>query len=168
VGPTYVLGQTIPEVTENVKQALSAIVRYPQVSVAVTNFGERLVFVMGEVNGQGDFPYHHGLTALGAIAEAGGFTNGAKRGSVIVLRRVGPEKAIAIRLDLRDPLKGHKLDQDLPVKPFDIIYVPKTFIASVDVLMDQYFRQLSPPFTLYIDGWNAFHIDESRVSVLPR
>jgi hypothetical protein len=87
---------------------------------------------------------------------------------VIVLRRLGPEKAVAFRLDLREPLRGKNLQKDLPIKPFDIIYVPKTFIASVDVLMDQYFRQLSPPFTLYIDGWNAFHIDQTRVTVLTR
>lgn len=166
VGPVYVLGMTIPEITTKVADALSTIVRYPQVSVGVANFGDRRYFVMGEVLQPGDHQYNHGMTALAAIAEAGGFTNGAKRSSVMVLRRLGPERAIAFRLDLREPLKGKNLQKDLPVKPFDIIYVPKTFIASVDVLVDQYFRQLTPPFTLYIDGWNAFHLNQATVTVL--
>lgn len=168
VGPMYVLGQTIPQITARAMDAISKVVRYPQLSVSVTNFGERRLYVMGEVNQPGDHQYHHGMTALAAIAESGGFTNGAKRSSVIVLRRLGPDNAVAIRLDLRDPLKGKNLQKDLQIKPFDIVYVPKTFIASVDVLMDQYFRQLTPPFTLYIDGWNAFHIDQTRVTVLTR
>ncbi len=166
VGPVYVLGMTIPEVTAKVADALSTIVRYPQVSVGVANFGDRRYFVMGEVYQPGDHAYNHGMTTLAGIAAAGGFTNSAKRSSVMVLRRLGPEKAIAFRLDLREPLKGKNLQNDLPIRPFDIVYVPKTFIASVDVLVDQYFRQLTPPFTLYIDGWNAFHLNQSTVTVL--
>ncbi len=163
IGPQYVLGMTLPEVTEAVQRDVSKLIRYPQVSVAVSNFGERRIFVMGEVNLPGDQQYHNGLSALGAIAMAGGFNNGAKRSSVMILRRIGPDQAIAFRTDLSDPLGGKNLMQDVRVKPFDIIYVPKTFIASVNVLMDQYFRQLTPPFTLYIDGWTAFHINDSNV-----
>lgn len=166
IGSRYVLGMTVPEVTEAVKSDVAKMVRYPQVSVAVSNFGERRIFIMGEVNLPGDQTYHHGLSALGAIAMAGGFTNGAKRSSVVILRRTGPEQAIAFRADLSGPLKGKNLSADVEVKPFDIIYVPKTFIASVNVLMDQYFRQLTPPFTLYIDGWTAFHINDTNVRLV--
>jgi protein involved in polysaccharide export with SLBB domain len=166
VGPLYVLGMTLPEVTAAVEREVGKFVRYPDLSVAVSNFGERRVFVMGEVNVPGDQQFHNGLSALGAIAMAGGFNNGAKRSSVMILRRVGPENAIAFRVDLSEPLNGKNLGQDIPVKPFDIVYVPKTFIASVNVLMDQYFRQMTPPFTLYIDGWTAFHINDSNIRLV--
>lgn len=166
VGTLYVLGMTLPEVTAAVQREVAKIVRYPQLSVAVSNFGERRIFVMGEVNVPGDQQFHNGLSALGAIAMAGGFNNGAKRSSVMILRRIGPEKAIAFRVDLSEPLNGKNLAQDIPVKPFDIVYVPKTFIASVNVLMDQYFRQMTPPFTLYIDGWTAFHINDSNIRLV--
>lgn len=168
VGPIFVLGSTVPEVTAKVEESLGSILRFPQASVAVSNFGARRIFVMGEVGIPGDHEYHRGMTALGAVAQAGGFNNNAKRSSVIVLRRLGPNEAIAYRVDLRGPLKGKDLDKDLPVRPFDVIYVPKTFIASVNVLMDQYVRQMTPPFTLYIEGWNAFNIDETNVRFLPR
>jgi len=167
-GPVYVLGLTIPEITAKVTEAISTVVRYPQLSVGVANFGERRIYVMGEVGSPGDHPYQNGITALGAVAQAGGFANTAKRSSVMVLRRLGPDKAVALRLDLRGPLKGENLQHDIRIRPFDIVYVPKTFIASVDVLMDQYFRQLSPPFTLYMDGWNAIHMDQTHVTVVTR
>jgi protein involved in polysaccharide export with SLBB domain len=166
VGPVYVLGMSVVEVTEKIKETLSGVVRYPQLSVAVSDFGERRIFVMGEIVLPGDHEYHRGMTVLGAIAEAGGFNNNAKRSSVMVLRRTGPEEATAFRVDLRGVLKGEDLEQNLPVRPHDIIYVPKTFIASVNVLMDQYFRQLMPPFSLYTEGWEAFHLDEDRVRLV--
>ncbi len=81
----------------------------------------------------------------------------------MILRRLGPENAVAYRVDLRAALKGESFEQDLPVKPFDIIYVPKTFIASINVLMDQYFRQMTPPFSLYMSGWQALHLDSESV-----
>jgi polysaccharide export outer membrane protein len=168
VGPLYVLGSSVEEVTEKMRESLASVVRFAQISVAVTNFGDRRVFVMGEVVIPGDHEYHSGLSLLGAIAEAGGFNNSAKRSSVVVLRRTGPDLATAMRVDLRDPLKGENLERDMPLKPFDIIYVPKTFIASVNVLMDQYFRQMTPPFSLYLEGWEAFHLDENRVRFVTR
>ncbi len=166
-GSVYLLGATVEEATKKVTESLAHIVRYPQATIGVTNYGARRIFVMGEVQIPGDHEYHRGMSVLGAIAEAGGFNDRAKRSSIIVLRRMGPEEAVAFRVDLTDPLKGEKLQQDLPIRPFDIVYVPKTFIASINVLMDQYFRQLTPPFSLYIEGWQSLHLDEG-VSFITR
>ena len=69
-------------------------------------------------------------------------------------------------MDTRDPLKGKHLEKDLPLKPFDIVYVPRTFIGSVGVLLDQYFAQLTPPFSLYMVGWNAFHVDDKKIRLV--
>jgi protein involved in polysaccharide export with SLBB domain len=167
VGSMYVLGRTLEEVGGEVNESLKSLVRYPQATLSVTKLGDRRVFVMGEVEGPGDHAYRRGMTVLTAIAQAGGFNNNAKRSSVIVLRRLGAEEAVAFRVDLRDPLKGENLHQDLPIRPFDIVYVPKTFIASLNVLVDQYFRNMTAPFTFYIEGWEMFHLDETRVRFVP-
>jgi polysaccharide biosynthesis/export protein len=164
-GSVYLLGASVTEATAKVNEALATIVRFPRATVSVTKFGERRVFVMGEVVGPGDHAYHRGLTVVGAIAQAGGFNNFAKRSSVIVLRRMGEQEAIAFRVDARGPLRGKHLEQDLPLRPYDIVYVPKTFIASVGVLLDQYFAQLTPPFSLYLTGWYAFHVDDRAVRI---
>jgi protein involved in polysaccharide export with SLBB domain len=166
VGPVYVLGATVAEATAKVNEMLGAIVRFPRATVSVTRYGDRRVFVMGEVVGPGDHAYHRGLTAVGAIAMAGGFNNLAKRSSVMVLRRTGQADAVAFRLDARDPLKGKHLEKDLPLLPYDIVYVPKTFIGSVNILFDQYFAQLTPPFSLYLIGWNAFHVDDKKIRLV--
>jgi protein involved in polysaccharide export with SLBB domain len=166
VGSVYVLGMTLSEATEKINSAMSEVVRFPKTSIAVTRLGTRRIFLMGEVVIPGDHEHHRGMTALSAIAEAGGFKEAGKKSSVMILRRLGPDNAVAYRVDLRDALEGKSFEQDLPVKPFDIIYVPKTFIASVNVLMDQYFRQLTPPFSLYMAGWQALNLGEDTVQIV--
>jgi len=168
VGSVFVLGATVEEATERIQEKLGALLRYPQATLSVTNFGERRVFVSGEVRIPGGYRHLKGMTLLSAIAQAVGFSDAAKRSSVIVLRREGEERAIAYRVDVTDPLKGEHLERDLILRPYDIVYVPKTFIASVQVLLAQYFGGMMAPFSLYLEGWWAFNIDEKRVQVVSR
>ena len=60
------------------------LVRSPSVSVEVIRY--RPIFVLGEVNKPGEFPYEPGMTVLGAVALAGGFTYRAVETSASVVR----------------------------------------------------------------------------------
>lgn len=62
----------------------AGLVRAPSVSVEVTRY--RSIFVLGEVNKPGEFPYQPGMTVLGAVALAGGFTYRAVETSASVVR----------------------------------------------------------------------------------
>jgi len=56
----------------------------PKVSVEVANF--RPVYVLGEVNKPGEYPYTQGLTVRGAVAKANGFTYRANEKRVFLKR----------------------------------------------------------------------------------
>ena len=58
--------------------------RDPSVAVEVARY--RPVFVLGEVNKPGGFPYEPGMTVLSAVALAGGFTYRAVEGYAEVVR----------------------------------------------------------------------------------
>lgn len=58
----------------------------PKVSVQVANF--RPVYILGEVNKPGEYPYTQGLTIRGAVAKADGFTYRANEKRVF-LKRAG-------------------------------------------------------------------------------
>jgi polysaccharide export outer membrane protein len=60
------------------------LVRAPSVSVEVIRY--RPVFVLGEVNKPGEFPYQPGMTLLAAVALAGGFTYRAVETTASVVR----------------------------------------------------------------------------------
>ncbi|MEN3975901.1 polysaccharide biosynthesis/export family protein [Emcibacter sp. SYSU 3D8] len=62
-------------------------VKNPNVNVEVMSY--RPFFIIGEVNKPGSYPYQSGMTALEAVALAGGFTYRAKTEQVLIKRSVG-------------------------------------------------------------------------------
>lgn len=74
VGNVHAAGLTPRELDRAVSQALSRskLYRDPSVSVEVVNY--RPIFILGEVSRPGQYPYQPGMTAVTAVAIAGGFT----------------------------------------------------------------------------------------------
>jgi protein involved in polysaccharide export with SLBB domain len=87
------------------------------------------------------------LTCLQAIIQAGGFKNTAKLKNIVILRNQGTEKPLFITINLKADLKKHAQHNDILLKPYDVVFVPKTFIAKLNQFVDQYIRQLIPVTT---------------------
>lgn len=85
----------------------------PDITVAIKQY--RSVYLTGEVQEPGGFPYQPGLTVEKAIALAGGFTERASRSKIELKRGIDAE-AMSMRVRLTDP-----------VRPGDIISVPRSF-----------------------------------------
>lgn len=62
-------------------------VKNPNVNIEVMSY--RPFFIIGEVNKPGSYPYQSGMTAIEAVALAGGFTYRAKTGEVLIKRTAG-------------------------------------------------------------------------------
>jgi polysaccharide export outer membrane protein len=84
------------------------------------------VYVIGEVTQQGHFAYKLNMTLMQAIAFAEGFTTNAK-GNVFVLRG-GLHHPRIYRIDTKAILQAKIMD--FPLKPNDIVYVPRTPLAT--------------------------------------
>jgi polysaccharide export outer membrane protein len=96
----------------------------PQVSVFLREYNSKKVFVLGEVQKPGTFPFEQGMTLVQALTLAGSFTKVAARNSCNVTRTVdGEEKHYKISVD--DILVGKA--PNMAVLPGDIIYVPESF-----------------------------------------
>ena len=61
--------------------------RSPDAAVIVKNMPGRQVYVQGQVNRPGAFPLEPGMTALQALADAGGLTPEAADDDVVLIRR---------------------------------------------------------------------------------
>lgn len=112
-------------------------------AVLVRSYSPRQVYVTGEVRNPGFVTYRPPLTAMQAIVTAGGLLNSAASKRIILLRKVGEEPPVATFLDLNADLKGQE-SNDVPLRPFDMIVVPKTRIATINQFLDQYLYQLLP------------------------
>ena len=90
VGQVKAKGLTIHEFVAEVTAALqTGYLKDPKVSVEVENY--RPFYIMGEVNKPGEYPFENGLTVLGAVALAGGYTYRADD-SEVYIRHVGSQK----------------------------------------------------------------------------
>ncbi|MES1156680.1 MAG: polysaccharide biosynthesis/export family protein [Alphaproteobacteria bacterium] len=81
-GPVNAAGLTLSELTAQLRTDLQAYVREPNVSVEVATY--RPFFILGEVNHPGTYPYSPHLTALNAVATAGGFTYRANEHRIFI------------------------------------------------------------------------------------
>ena len=110
-GPVKAAGRTPRELEDAVAGALKKgdMLRKPLVSVEVATY--RPIYVLGEVNKPGQYPYQPGMTVVSAAAVAGGFTYRAVEDYASVIRSVDG-----------DPVEG-KAPRQAPVQPGDVITV---------------------------------------------
>ncbi len=86
IGTVQASGRTTTEVERAIERVMTErnLFRDPSVAVQVINY--RPIFVLGQVERGGQFPYQPGMTALSAVAVAGGFNYRAIRDYVGVTR----------------------------------------------------------------------------------
>lgn len=83
VGEVDAAGLTVAELTHQLSEQLrNGYVRDPIVNVEIAEY--RPFYILGEVNRPGAYPYSPGMTVLGAVATAGGFTYRANSRRVFI------------------------------------------------------------------------------------
>jgi polysaccharide export outer membrane protein len=104
VGEIEATGKTAPELQAEITSKLRVFIEDPVVSVIVKAINSPKISVFGEVRKPDVFPIKQRMTVLNAIALAGGFTEFAKRGRVIVIR-AGSSGQERIKLNLERLIK---------------------------------------------------------------
>jgi polysaccharide export outer membrane protein len=164
-GVVHAGGMSPNQLAGVIETRLAQYIRRPQVDVLVTQLRPRGIFVMGEVEGPGERPFRPGMTLLTALGAAGGPTSSAKRSSILLLRRIGPEDVEVRRVDVKAIFDREDGAVDPLLAPNDIIFVPKTFIARWGQFVDEYIRPTVQPFALYVQAWWAMNLTKSNVNV---
>lgn len=142
VGEISAEGKTAEEVAAEVEKVSSELLRDPEVTVIVAEFGERIVYVGGEVRLPGPVRYREGMTPLQAILDRGGFTEVARTDSVLHLSPNGSSYD-ARRLDYTTDVNQFDPEQ-ASLGVYDVVYVPRTFIGDANAFVRLYIRGLMP------------------------
>lgn len=116
--------------------------RKPKVTVIVRLFSGQRVYVGGEVGNPGLVNLVAGMTALQAVIGAGGFRETAKPDGVIVIRKGPDNRPVPVRVDLDQAIDGETAEGDIRLQPYDVVYVPKTWIAKANKFVNQYIERL--------------------------
>ena len=147
--------RSAPQLQQILAQAYSAQLVRPDISVAVKSTTPIKVFVGGWVDKPGVYDMPGDIDAMQAVIMAGGFKLGAKSDSVVVLRRGPGGQAMMRTADLRGAERGRFVVEQVPLRRFDVIYVPKTGLAELGGFVSQVRDALPFQFSYVIGGQYA-------------
>lgn len=153
VGDIFVDGYTPQEVDSIITLKYSRILKSPDVTIFIHQFGNQKVYVLGEIQKPGGYQIERGMTVTQAVALAGGFKRTASRGSVLLIRKRVDGRVNARRINMKTFLSAHPNSQDQLLRAMDVVYVPRTFIANLDVFLNQFFELILPPLDVYWRLW---------------
>ncbi len=145
--PVIARGQSITGLQDELNRLYQSgdVLAHPFFSLNLRAFGSLQVFVGGEVQRPGYLELSGGeRRVLQVIASGGGFLPTARRREVIILRTEQDGSQQIFSVDLTKALSGEDLAQNVRIRPLDVVVVPRSDIASLDVWMDQYIRQALP------------------------
>lgn len=155
VGDVAASGLRPMELDSTLTVLFSEVLRDPNLSVIVREPAEKLVYVLGQVKQPGRFEFEVRVSVLQALALAGGLERGAKTKHVVLIRRDGPDRIVGAEIDVSAVTKGDNLANDIWLKNYDIVYVPKTRLQSAGEFVDIVYDVIYPPVDVTLRGWQV-------------
>jgi hypothetical protein len=146
------------------KEACNGLIFNPvDVSVDVVKATGARIYVGGEVGIPGVYPLDSCPTALQALIMARGPVNSGRLNSVIVIRRNPDGKPYVFKTNLRAALSKGYTDNDIPLKAFDIVFVPEKLVVRANIFVERYIDRIVPfDNTLGVSG--TYYLNEQRVN----
>lgn len=138
IGDVQAANLTPAELARFISEQYKKIIKQYQATVIVRRTVQDKIFIGGEVRQPGTLPFTENTTALQALFQSGGFLDTGEISTVMLIRPVRGGKPQVYSVDLRDPAN------DVVLLPFDVLYVPRSAIASANLFVNQYIDRLLP------------------------
>jgi len=142
-GEIIAAGVTADELRLEIERRSAERLVDPVVVVIVTQFGDRRVYVGGEVNKPGYVTVQEGMTPLQAVMAVGGFKDTAQKDSVLYVARTPGGTYQASRLDLDAVVRDGAIEE-VRVAGSDLVWVPPSRVANANQFIEQYIRNMMP------------------------
>lgn len=155
-------GLTPQELNKKLTDLLSQRFVDPEVTVMVTQTRMPQVYVLGEVKNPMPLDIHNTITAMQAIAQAGGFNEKAAQSSVMIIRIRDDARLVAMRItpELYSPEAPYLALNNVVLDPYDIVFVPKTFIAKVSTFFEEHINKIFGGINAVISTYTQFRLIE--------
>jgi len=144
IGSVMVADRAIPEIQDALTGAYAGQLLRPDVQVTLKAFGALKVFVMGEVGTPGVYDMPGDINALQAIIQAGGLKPSARCKEIVVIRRGPGGQPLLRTANMERALTRASADDMVPLRRFDIVYVPRSKIAEAGLFVQQYLKDMQP------------------------
>ncbi|WP_421992901.1 polysaccharide biosynthesis/export family protein [Roseococcus sp.] len=143
-GRVQLLGMTAAEAEVAITQAARRILIQPEVSVTFEEAAASQIFVGGMVKRSGAFPLTGRRGVMEAVFLAGGFEPEARMNEVVLIRRDRQNRPMLRTVNLQGFAQSASANDDVPLYPGDIVFVPRTRIAEVALWVDQAINKTIP------------------------
>ena len=131
IGDVIAEGLTLAELHDSIRQAYATVLHDPEVNVALRDFEKPFFLAAGQVGRPGKYELRSPTTVAEAIAIAGGFTDQSRHSQVVLFRKITDDLVESHVLNVKAMLASRNLDEDLELKPGDLIYVPQNRISKI-------------------------------------
>lgn len=127
IGTVRLGGLSVEQAEAKLVKKLTNYLKNPQISILVKEYGNKTVYVLGQVQKPAaiQIPPEKPLTVLEAITSVGGFTDIANTSKVRILR-IQDGKQIALDVDVAQITKQGNKALDIALLPGDVIFVPQS------------------------------------------
>jgi polysaccharide export outer membrane protein len=150
VGGLKLQSLTLEQAKSAILEKASQRLKEPEITLVLKDFEKPYFVVGGQVANPGKFEMRGQVTALQAIAMAGGFKDAsAKHSQVILFRRVGPDLAKTEILNLKAAMSPSATEPLADLRPGDMLLVPQNQISKIERFvkwfnMGMYFTPFKP------------------------
>ena len=152
VDDAYVSGLTPEQVDAVLTNEISKTIRKPSVTVIVTGFQSRGVYVLGEVNRPGRYTLTQPTTATEIIARAGQWRDSGVLTSVMVVRRGWTKQPKVYRVNLAKVVKEGDASKDMVLQDGDVVFIPRNFVKKLDNFLSFFTKHLFGTIGGFIGG----------------
>ena len=101
------------------------------------------IAILGEVRNPGRYTIGNSISPFFALAMAGGALNTGNKSGVVVVKRQ-PDGHVEWRVVNLDRDSGEPLGPEIALTPQDMLLVPKTGIANLNLFVSQYLWGMTP------------------------
>ncbi|MEM6750526.1 MAG: polysaccharide biosynthesis/export family protein [Planctomycetota bacterium] len=144
VGPVFVAGKTPVEIERELESLAQQYYEDADVSVRVTAFASKKIFVFGQVSAPGQYVYTGSNTVLNTLARAQP-TRLADPSKIHVLRpSADGDLRRRMTIDLDKIVQEGDTTLDAPLEEGDILFVPPNPLAAVGLALQQLLLPIQP------------------------
>ena len=139
-----VAGLSPPQVETLLNKHYTPYLKKPQASVSVSSFGGQKVYVGGQVNSPGVINIIGRTTVVQALFEAGGLRADANMQSVLIISRGADNAPVSRKINIKKAMKGKLSDEEILLKPYDMVYVPKSMFVKANEFIYHAYKLIPP------------------------
>lgn len=145
LGKLEARGKDLATLSQEIQDALQLKYMNPlEVHVSLLESNSMVVMVGGEVKRPGSYPYVESMSLIQILGNAGWLSDRGDLTEVKLIHRAAEGEYFIYTTDLTEVLEGDADINDLKLSPMDVVLVPRTNVAEVNLWVEQYIIRMLP------------------------